>query len=339
MIDKLRELHSRYFGEVVEDSVQLKGDGSARKIFRLRGANHSSIGIHGENVDENRAFVGFSRTFRSHGLRVPEIFDIDKDERFYLEEDLGDETFFDWMHRIRLQEGFSESIIGMYRAALHELCRIQIDAGKHIDYALCYQHGAFARESMYFDLRYFRDMFLRNFYHDEFSDTRYEADCESLTKHLLETPRDYFLYRDFQSRNIMVKNGELYFIDYQSGRKGALPYDVASLLHDARADIPFPVRERLLSLYIEEARQHCDLDVELFRKYYAGFSLIRIVQALGAFGNLGFLQGKKHFLQSIPYAMKNLEWLIEEKTMLHRLPYFSQLFETLVADTSLRHLA
>ena len=339
MIDRLRELHSAHFGELVEDVVQFKGDGSARKIFRLQGVHHTSVGIYGENVSENRAFIGFSKTFRSRGLRVPEIFAIDEDEHFYLEEDLGDETLFAWMHRIRAQEGFSETIIGMYRTALHELCRFQIDAGKHIDYALCYQHGEFAHESMLFDLHYFRDMFLRNFYRGEFSDSRFDADCERLIVHLLEAPRDYFLYRDFQSRNIMVKNGELYFIDYQSGRKGALPYDVASLLHDARADIPFPVRERLLSLYTEEARQHGDLDAERFMKYYAGFSLIRIVQALGAFGNLGFLQGKKHFLQSIPYAMKNLEWIIEEKTMLHRLPYFSQLFETLVADTSLRHLA
>ncbi len=338
MESQLAQLHQKYFDEQILSITKLKGDGSARNIYRIRGKTHTSIEIHGNNAAENNAFIGFTKTFRSHHLNVPEIFITDLDKNIYIEEDLGDTTFYDWMTPIRKQEGFSPTIAEMYHRVIVELPKFQIFAAGDIDYNLCYQYNEFGFDSMLFDLQYFRNKFLSNFYKRTIDDIKLEKEFYYLIQYLYRAKRDYFLYRDFQSRNIIIHHDQLYFIDYQSGRRGALQYDVASLLEDSRAEIPFGTRKSLIEIYLDAAHKYTSIDRDEFKQYYNGYALIRILQALGAFGNLGFIQQKIFFLESIPYAMNNIELFLQQKTVLDEMPYLKQILESLVMDTTLRSL-
>jgi len=179
---------------------------------------------------------------------------------------------------------------------------------------------------MIYDLNYFKERFLNHFYED-YSAEKLESDFGELRKNLLESPRDYFLYRDFQSRNIMIKDGELFFIDYQSGRKGALQYDLASLLYDAKADLPQEVRDDLINHYISEAKKLTKINEDEFIYYFWYFAIIRILQALGAYGYLGLTRGKKRFLDSIPYALKNIRYILNNKIESGKLGYIKNIFE------------
>ncbi len=335
MNDILPVLHSERFGEPVLDVERLKGDGSARTIHRITGMAHTSIGVSGTSAAENRAFLSFTRTFASRGLRVPAILAVSRDELDYLLEDLGETTLLDWITERRPPEGWSGELTGMYRRVLRELPLFQIAAGREIDFTLCCQHAEFGEASMLFDLHYFREMFLKPLSRRAIDGDALEKDFASLIARLLRAERRYFLYRDFQSRNIMIREGEPWFIDYQSGRRGALAYDVASLLNDARAEVPPEVREELIDCYLEEASRHAPIDAADFRRGYDGFALIRILQALGAFGNLGIRQGKRFFLESIPYGIRNLRLFLDRTDCLASLPCLSLHLRSLAEDESL----
>ena len=211
----------------------------------MQNVYRSVIGVAGDNRAENEAFVYFSKHFHSFGLPVPAIYAEDLDNGVYLEQDLGLFTLFEWMSPLKESEGFGESIISMYQKVLSWLPIFQLSAGRSLDYSYCYQHASFGRESMTWDLRYFQHRFLAPFYSSAVDSRALEADFAKLVNHLLEAPSGYFLYRDFQSRNVMILDNEPHFIDYQSGRRGALQYDVASLLFDAKANVPQAVRELL----------------------------------------------------------------------------------------------
>ncbi|MFH1457224.1 MAG: RNase adapter RapZ [Patescibacteria group bacterium] len=333
---KLEKLFQEKFNEEVKEIISLKGDGSDRALFRFKNDNRSVIGVIGKNKKENKAFVEFSRVFRKNDINVPEIYTEDLDNNIYLEEDLGDETLYSWMSKIREREGFSEQIIAMYKRVIAKLPCIQIKAGQNIDYDLCYQHIEFGKESMMWDMHYFKWNFLNIFYKGEIKNEKLEKEFNLLADFLLEEPCEYFLFRDFQSRNIMIKNEELYFIDYQSGRRGALGYDIASLLYDAKANIPQNIRENLLEEYINNIKKHISFDEEKFKKHFYGFALVRIMQALGAYGFLGSVKNKPHFLGNIPFAVANLEIILEKFWYLSDLPELHALLLNLCRDGSLR---
>ncbi len=331
----LKELFSSHFGENVDSISPLKGGGSDRKLFRLQNNQRSVIGVTNADRQENIAFLAFSRHFRQMGLPVPEIY-IDKLEQgIYLEEDLDDTTLFQLLTETRAREGFSQKLIDLYTQVVKILPQFQIIAGRTLDYRLCYPRGSFDRQSMRWDLNYFKYYFLK-LAQIPFNEQTLEDDFDRFTEYLLAADRDYFLYRDFQSRNIMIKNGAPYFIDYQGGRKGALQYDVASLLFDAKADIPFDVRNELLNRYIEAAAQLTEINRDEFVKYYYGYVYIRIMQALGAYGFRGFYERKSHFLQSVPYAVRNLEVLLRSVELPVELPALMQVFKRLVTSSVLR---
>ncbi|MDZ7291522.1 MAG: phosphotransferase, partial [candidate division KSB1 bacterium] len=313
----------------------LKGGGSDRKLYRLTNANRSVIGVTNPDRQENVAFLEFSRHFRRCGLPVPLIYVEDLDQGLYLEEDLGDTTLFQLLTDIRAREGFSSRLIDLYTRVVQILPQFQIVAGRTLDYSLCYPRSSFDRQSMMWDLSYFKYYFLK-LAQIPFNEQALEDDFNRFTEYLLQAERDFFLYRDFQSRNIMIKDGEPYFIDYQGGRKGALQYDIASLLFDAKADIPFEVRDELLNRYLEAAAALTKIDREEFMRYYYGYVYIRIVQALGAYGFRGFYERKRHFLQSVPYAIRNLEVLLRTVELPMELPMLMQVFKRLVTSSILR---
>jgi len=327
----LKKLFKQHFNEEVFDFKALKGDGSDRTVYRLTSQNHTAIGIYGKNRKENEAFISFSKTLSEQKIKVPEIYEIDLDNHIYLEEDLGDELLFTWMEKIKSSESFNTEIVAMYQNVLKVLPTIQIIAGKKINFGLCYQHIEFAHESMLWDMHYFKWNFLNLFYKDNIDNELLECDFNQLANILMQEDRNFFMYRDFQSRNIMIKNNEPYFIDYQSGRRGALQYDVASLLYDAKAKIPQEIREALLDFYISEVNKIINVNPKKFKKYFYGFVLIRIMQALGAYGFVGIVKNKPHFLNSIPFAIDNLRILQKQCSFLSDLPVLNNIIEKICA--------
>ncbi len=331
----MTSLYERTFGERAIEVKPLKGDGSARRIFRIVGESRTSIGIVGENIAENRAFLGFSRAFREAGIPVPEIYAVHESERVYLEQDLGDVTVFDWMLVNRGTPDYHHRLEALYGRIIDILPRFQIDAAVALDYSLCYQTVEFAREQMEFDVRYFAEMFLDLVWQQQYDRETYFHDCGEMINLLMEEPREYFLYRDFQSRNIMLTDGELSFIDYQSGRKGALQYDAASLLFDAKAAIPDAMRSRLLERYMTRVSERIDIDPDRFRRMYYAFAALRVMQAMGAFGNLGVRQGKPGFVSSIPPGQANLRTLVEASSIVRGLPALADILMRVAGDSSL----
>lgn len=331
----LRGLFERRFGEPVERVTPLKGDASDRKLFRLSAASHTAIGVANPDARENRAFLEFSRHFGRCGLPVPEIYAEDLDRGMYLEEDLGDTTLFQFLTANRVTDELSSETLDLYQKVVELLPRFQIEAGRTLNYDVCYPRSSFDRQSMLWDLNYFKYYFLR-LAKIPFSEQALEDDFERFAEFLLQAERRFFLYRDFQSRNIMVREGRPFFIDYQGGRRGALQYDVASLLFDAKADLPFEVRDELLERYLEAAATLEPIDRNAFLTFYPGFVSIRIMQAMGAYGLRGFYERKHHFLASIPYAIRNLEYLLRTTALPVELPELTQVWRRLVASSALR---
>jgi aminoglycoside/choline kinase family phosphotransferase len=312
--------------------------GSGRKIIRLTGEECSAIGILYNVREENVCFLDFSRHFRRHGLPVPEIYLVDLSQGAYLEEDLGDTTLFEFLSTHRAGVNISPQAIEAYRKIVAVLPRFQIEAGRDLNYEVCYPRAVFDAQSIAWDLNYFKYYFLK-LAGIPFNEQSLEDDFTHLTKFLLSANADYFLYRDFQSRNIMLRNGHPFFLDYQGGRKGALQYDIASLLYDAKADLPPELRQQLLDLYIERLSDFIMPERELFMRHYYAYVYVRIMQALGAYGFRGFYERKTHFLQSVPYALKNLRWLLQYAELPIALPTLMDAFTNIVTSEKLQSLA
>jgi len=331
----LAQLYESWSGAKSEQIEPLAAHGSAREYYRITNGSQATIGAYNEDRAENVAFLEFSRHFYEAGLAVPEIYLEDLDKNIYLEQDLGDVTLFSFLSEEREKNGFSDAIITTYEDVVKTLPQFQIKASMNLNYNVCYPRHSFDKQSMMWDLNYFKYYFLK-LAQIPFDEQKLEDDFEKFTKFLLSTERDYFLYRDFQSRNIMIVDGKPYFIDYQGGRKGALQYDIASLLYDAKADIPQEVRHHLLDTYLAKLKSMIDIDQELFLEFYYGHVFIRIMQALGAYGFRGFYERKSHFLKSVPYAIRNLEILLHTVKLPVELPALTDAWSKLIRSTYLR---
>ena len=339
-MDVLKQLYERHFHAPPESIKPLQGQlgGSGRAILRLTGPAGSAIGISYPVREENIAFLEFSRHFRRHGLPVPEIYAEDLASNAYLEQDLGDTTLFEFLSENRSADTLSPAAMDAYRKVVAILPRFQVEAGRDLNYKLCYPRSSFDRQSIAWDLNYFKYYFLR-LAGVPFSEQALENDFNRLTKLLLAAPHDFFLYRDFQSRNIMLRDGQPYFLDYQGGRKGALQYDIASLLYDGKADLPPAVRQELLDYYLDRLAEFTPIDRGAFMEYYYAYVYVRIMQALGAYGFRGFYERKAHFLQSVPYALKNLRWLAHNVKLPVALPALMECFQGMLASEKLMHIA
>ncbi len=309
----LSELFREWCGQQPVSVTRLAGSGSNRTYYRMHGAGVTLIGAHNEDIAENRAFISFTGQFKEDGLPVPSILASDSNNGIYLLDDLGDTTLYQLLSEIRTREDpFPETIVALYRKVLAWLPVFQKKSGKNIDYSMCYPRAAFDRQSMMWDLNYFKYYFLK-LAKIPFDEQALENDFSAFCDLLTDGDHDFFMYRDFQSRNIMIRDGEPWFIDYQGGRRGALQYDVASLLVDAKADMPQEVRRELLQYYLDKLEEVCPVDRERFLNVFNGFVLIRILQALGAYGFRGYYENKSHFLLSIPFALRNLRYLRENE--------------------------
>jgi aminoglycoside/choline kinase family phosphotransferase len=339
-MDALKQLFEQHFHLPAERVQPLQGQlgGSGRTIVRLAGGGFSAIGILYSVREENAAFLEFSRHFLRHGLPVPEIYAEDLSQGAYLEEDLGNTTLFEFLGEHRNGEIIAPPAVEAYRKVVAALPRFQVEAGRDLNYKVCYPRASFDRQSIAWDLNYFKYYFLR-LAGIPFNEQALENDFSRLTKFLLSAGQDYFLYRDFQSRNVMLRDGQPFFLDYQGGRKGALQYDIASLLFDGKADLPPELRQELLDHYLDCLGGYIQLDRAAFMEHYYAFVYVRIMQALGAYGFRGFYERKAHFLQSVPFALKNLQWLAESVKLPIALPALMDAMQGMLASETLQGLA
>jgi len=339
-MDVLKRLFEQHYKLPAEQMQPLQGQlgGSGRNIVRLTGGKFSAIGILYPVREENVAFLDFSRHFRRHGLPVPEIYEEDLSQGAYIEEDLGDTTLFEFLCANRAGDVLSPQAIDAYRKTVAELPRFQVEAGRDLNYKVCYPRASFDRQSISWDLNYFKYYFLR-LAGIPFNEQALENDFSRLTKFLLSASHDYFLYRDFQSRNVMLRDGKPFFLDYQGGRKGALQYDIASLLYDGKADLPPQLRQELLDYYLDCLADHIPVNREAFMEHYYAFVYIRLLQAMGAYGFRGFYERKVHFLKSVPYALKSLRWLAHNVKLPIALPALLDALQGMLASEKLQSLA
>lgn len=325
--EKLAGLFEAWDGSALVRTFVFPSSGSNRKYYRMEGKASTAIGVIGEDPRENRAFLEFSKHFRGLGLPVPEIYAADEPEGIYLQEDLGNTSLFDLV--MKEGDAIGKEVETLYRLSLDALVRFQTEGGRDLDYSLCFPVQAFSRQSMLWDLNYFKYYFLRpsGISYDE---EGLEKDFASLTAFLGQADAGYFIYRDFQGRNIFVREGKPWFIDYQGGRKGPAQYDVASLLFQAKASLPYAFREKMLNHYMDRLVEARTIDRKEFTRQYYGFVLLRTLQVLGAYGYRGFFEQKPHFIESAGYALKNINWLLANVELPVSLPELTGNLEQLV---------
>lgn len=291
--------------------MQIAQQGSNRVYTRETDANGKTyIRVTGTNRDENRAFIYMARHFHALGLPVPELYSVSEDEMSYTQEDLGDTLLFDHLEPTLLER------------AIRALAHIQVTGAKDFNWSVCFPVPAMDERSIRWDLNYFKYCFLKGT-KLEFSEPKLEDDFDSLVQFILAQPAETFLYRDFQSRNVMIRDGQPYFIDFQGGRRGPTQYDVASFLWQAKAKIAPVLREKLIEAYLDELKQlQPGLAETAWRAALPHFVLFRTLQVLGAYGYRGYFERKPHFLESIPLALKNLHELFEKNPELQtQYPY------------------
>ncbi|WP_010662515.1 RapZ C-terminal domain-containing protein [Marinilabilia salmonicolor] len=334
----LEELFLKWAGEETESFTPLPPSGSDRRYFRISGATKSAIGTINHNKKENRAFIEFSRHFKALGLPVPEIFNVSETTDSYLQEDFGNTTLFDWLSTTRIGKDIPTDIVTFYKKSLEHLIHFQTEGAKELDFSLCYPRHSFDKQSMLWDLHYFKYYFLK-LAGIPFDEQLLEDDFNAFAEYLQKADGHYFMYRDFQSRNIMVTDNGPAFIDYQGGRKGPLQYDLASVLYDAKADLPEELRSELLDFYISKLRKKIKVNESSFKSFLQGFVLIRIMQAMGAYGFRGFYENKEHFLKSIPYAIENLRFILSNLSLPEKFPALEEALWQVTKSQKLQQLS
>ncbi len=307
---KVLSLYEKWAGEDSTDIELLAQSGSYRRYYRIKSKHKQALGAFYESPNENRAFIDLTGHFKKHGLNVPEIYIVDDDYNAYLLEDLGDDVLFNRINNLKEKYGFGKELIDLYKNIIDELIKFQIVAGKSVDYSSCYPSGEFDTQAYMWDLNYFKYNFLK-LAQIPYNEYYLEEDFRKLVQLLMSVESSYFVYRDFQARNIIMQNNKLYFIDYQGGRRGPVHYDLVSLLFQARVAMPSEIREQLIDYYISRAEKIEPKSVRNFRHHFYKFVLIRILQTLGAYGFRGLHEKKQHFLSSIPLAINNIKWLMD----------------------------
>ncbi len=330
-LDLIRNIFIQWNGEKADFIQKLPQTASYREYYRISYSGNTVIGVFNEDLKENQAFLSFSKTFNEFGFNVPKILHVDLDNSVYLLNDLGDVNLYSLIYAKKHDYKSSPELIDLYKKSLVQLQKIQILAGKNIDYNYCYPRAKFDRQSILWDLNYFKYDFLK-LGRIGFDEQLLENEFQKFSEFVASVNTDYFLYRDFQSRNIMVKDDDIYFIDYQGGRKGALQYDVASLLYDAKAEIPNPLREELLNYYLDKLESDYGLSRAEFMKSYYAFVLIRIMQAMGAYGFRGLFEKKVHLIKSILPARKNLKYLLENGKLDFDIPHLHEVFGNIITS-------
>ena len=309
----------RWKGSSPEVITRLPQSGSDRVYFRVICREDRVIGAYNPGREENEAFVGFSNHFRSRGVPVPEIYVYYPEEKIYFLEDLGDTNLFTWLARRSPEERFNQETEDLFLTVAADLVKIQTEGVKGLDLSLCYPHRSFDRQSIIWDLNYYKYMFLK-LIGAPFNESKLERDFEILTRFLLDAGQEYFLFRDFQTANIMIVEGKPWYIDYQGGRLGAPQYDIASLVYDAKAYIPEKIRRVTINHHLDLFASVTGKSRESLEMYLGAFTLVRLMQALGAFGFRGLHENKPTFNESIVPAVKLMNELLESGAVQIDLP-------------------
>jgi aminoglycoside/choline kinase family phosphotransferase len=323
----LTKLFEDWSGEAAAQMDTIAQAGSDRRYFRIKGATKSAIGTYNAEFKENKAFIRFTQHFWKKGLPVPEVYAENLLNGVYLQSDLGDVQLFNLLPPFGSE--WNNDIIDLYKKSVSSLADLQIRGGEELDYSVCYPRAAFDKQSMMWDLNYFKHYFLK-LAKVPFDEQALEDDFQKFTNYLLLADCNYFLFRDFQSRNIMIKDGQPYFIDYQGGRRGALQYDVASLLYQAKGGVPPSVKNEIFDHYLDKVESLIPVDRDFFTDLYYGYVLIRCLQALGAYGFRGLYERRDHFLSSIPFAIDQIEQVLGSIKMPVRLPELFKCLELIV---------
>ena len=310
-INSIKSAYHEVFGNDAFSVVQLPQSGSDRKYFRVTSPGISVICTFNPVPEENDAFVGFSRHFLGKHLPVPEIYGYFREKDIYFQSDLGDINLFTWLRNKPADDRFGDDTQKLYHKILDNLILFQTKGLEGLNLELCYPHRSFDRQSMMWDMNYFKYMLLK-LLGISFNERHLEHDFNLLADFLLEAGQDFFLYRDFQSANIMIGGSDPWFIDYQGGRKGAAQYDIASLLFDAKVPMLQATRDDLFDYYCERFCSATGTDNTIFTGHYIGFSMIRLMQALGAFGFRGLYENKPTFADSIVPCLKLLLAVIDK---------------------------
>lgn len=330
----LLDLAYQYAACRCTDIEPLPQSGSHRRYFRMKFENRENIiGVYNHDIRENEAFFHLTEVFMQKGIRVPSLLAIDKSKSYYLLNDLGDETLYSFLTQHRQGDEIDQEAIAYYKKVLKTLPSLQM-ASQNIDFGFAYPRHTFDRQSMLWDLNYFKYYFLK-LANIAFDEQLLENDFNMLIMFLLKADSHYFLFRDFQSRNIMLYQGEVFFIDYQGGRQGALAYDLASLLYDGKADIPPATRDELLEFYLDTLSETIRVNRSDFIKHYNAFVLIRILQAMGTYGFRGYYERKSHFLLSIPYAVRNIRYLLENNLLSIEIPELKRVLTAITESAEL----
>ena len=319
----LESLFEQYTGSAPVSSVALTGSASHRRYYRLTGADgRTLIGVEGTDPDENRAFLTIDRHFAAKGINVPQVVAVDG--LCYLQEDLGSTVLYDALASGRSSGHYSPEEVALLRKTLAALPKIQVEGARGLDFSVCYPQPSFDARMVDFDLNYFKYDFLK-LVGLEFNEVFLQDDFDRLKADLLAEPSDTFLYRDFNARNVMLVDGEPYFIDFQGGRRGPVYYDVASFLWQARAKYPEALREELLQVYLDALRAYGPVDEVHFRQRLRLFILFRMLQVLGCYGYRGLWEGNKAFSSSIPPALAIVKSLLP----FNDYPYLSEVLAKL----------
>lgn len=326
----IRELFIKWKGEEPVSIDVLPPSGSERRYFRIYDNHSSVIGTYGANIKENESFIYFSQNFYQKQLAVPKILAISDDKEYYLQEDFGTTSLLNKLET----GGFTPAVYDLFKTSLQSLARLQVLGDENLDYDKCLTNAEFGKQAIMADLLYFKYYFL-DALRKPYDKQKLLDDFDALSNYLTHTEYKYFMFRDFQSRNIMVQeDNSVHFIDYQGGMKGAPQYDVASMIWQARANLPTEWKEKLLSDYMEAFKNliPSTLNKTIFRSQYNGYVLIRLLQVLGAYGFRGLFERKAQFLTSIPLALKNLKDFFHNQSLSIVLPEFNKVLDLCVAD-------
>ena len=330
VLQTITTLYQQHTGQEPIRIELLPQSGSDRRYYRVYGTSSNLIATHGNNIPENEVFVYFSNHFKNKHLPAPGIIAISEDQTVYLQEDLGDVSL---LNRLE-EEGLTDGVYALFNTSLEELARLQVQADEGLDYSRCLTNKEFGRQAIMADLLYFKYYFL-DALRKPYDKQKLIDDFEALSTYLTHTEYKFFMFRDFQSRNIMVqKNGGVAFIDYQGGMKGAPQYDVASMLWQARANLPDDWKKGLLNDYMNAFEKQIGhgLNRPVFESQYNGYVLIRLLQVLGAYGFRGLFERKAQFLTSIPQALINLKWFVQNQSLGIAVPEFKKVLETCISD-------
>ncbi len=328
IIDQIGLLYESTFQTKAEQIEKIPQSGSDRVYYRVAGVT-TCIATWNKNIKENKTFLKFSEHFKLHGVPVPVIYAVNDDKSIYLQEDFGDTSLLNELEK----SGYTDEVYALFQQSLKQLAHMQINGHQNFNYEWCITSKEFGKQAILADLLYFKYYFLDTL-KIPYDKELLIDDFEVLSVYLARADYKFFMFRDFQSRNIMVNSGEVHFIDYQGGMKGAVQYDVASLLWQAKAELPDEWKNSLVDYYMDCAEEvlQTTIDRNRFIGQYNGYVLIRLLQVLGAYGFRGLFERKAHFLTSIPIALRNLGWFLQNKHVGISVPEFERLLGLIVKD-------